>query len=944
MGFGVKGRSHVIDILLIATLAVAGPVPAFATETHQFNVPAEAAPAAIRDFAQQAHVQILVAGENVKEKHLHAVSGELSTDQGLRILLADSGLSPQYVGDRSIALVTQQEAGSKDSRGNAPRGSDNSTSATKPAPSTLDVASSTNNVFGLEEVVVTGTAGETTKFTAPYAVSTIKEQAMLDKAPRSLVDLLRSQPGLYVENSGGEGGDENIVIRGLPYSGFRLIDVLQDGLPLFESNYERFLNIDELYRVDLMTEHAEIVRGGTAPIYSNNASGGVINLIARHGTPTPEGAVQVEVGSNSLTKVSAYQTGPITDHLLFAAGGSYRRDDGMRDQHFTPANEGGQAQFGLTWLFSGGKLFADAKYLNDRSVFYTDIPLVDPRTGASLSSLIDPHTGTLTSSSFQNVAIRTLDGTPTGAVVSRDLKDGVNPRVATFTLGGDFDLGAGWKLTDRARFVHGTIGLDGIFNASTPQDATAYLASQLAAAKAAFPGTTSLGYSLVGSNTPYDPATTAGLVMANNFDSIRNQIRDLMNDVRLVNTFDLGSWGTHDLTFGFYSSHYHYAHQEMLNAFLANVRNNPDALNIRALDAAGNVLGYVTENGFLSYGAGSNSGWLDGTALAGYLADTVHLTSRWQVDAGVRHEGRRQSGEQGVLGSQTVSTTGPLAARRVQGIVSYSPHHEDLHGTAYTFGTAYDLNSSLNGFLRYTRSYSYPQFTTIISGALLPNGQPLPVSTINQAEAGLKFQVSTFQAALTAYYAHFNQLSSTVQVAAANGSVSNSSVVLNTTTTGVEGEIDWLPVKFFELSGSFTLQDPKVDSVSTLTGVSASSTDNKTISRTPKYVVSLEPAYLFNIQGWRGRVFTDVYTVGRRYQDFSNLSVLPGYTTLDVGMTLMPDEHLELRVLGSNVTNSAGLTEGNSRASVLNTGTVGDATVGRPLFGRTIVGSAMYRW
>ena len=26
--------------------------------------------------------------------------------------------------------------------------------------------------------------------------------------------------------------------------------------------------------------------------------------------------------------------------------------------------------------------------------------------------------------------------------------------------------------------------------------------------------------------------------MANNFDSIRNQIRDLMNDVRLVNTFD----------------------------------------------------------------------------------------------------------------------------------------------------------------------------------------------------------------------------------------------------------------------------------------------------------------------------------------------------------------------------------------------------------------------
>src|ERR1700722_11107451 len=106
----VWGRLRVIDVLLIAALAVAGTIPAFATETHQFDVPAEDASAAIRDFASQAHVQILVAGEKVKDKHLHAVSGELSTDQGLRLVLADSGLSPQYVGDRSIALVAASDS------------------------------------------------------------------------------------------------------------------------------------------------------------------------------------------------------------------------------------------------------------------------------------------------------------------------------------------------------------------------------------------------------------------------------------------------------------------------------------------------------------------------------------------------------------------------------------------------------------------------------------------------------------------------------------------------------------------------------------------------------------------------------------------------------------------------------------------------------------------
>jgi len=73
-------------------------------------VPDEDATAAIRDFASQPTCKFFVAGDNVKEKHLHALSGEFSTDQGLRILLADSGLTPQYINHRSIALVTTSSA------------------------------------------------------------------------------------------------------------------------------------------------------------------------------------------------------------------------------------------------------------------------------------------------------------------------------------------------------------------------------------------------------------------------------------------------------------------------------------------------------------------------------------------------------------------------------------------------------------------------------------------------------------------------------------------------------------------------------------------------------------------------------------------------------------------------------------------------------------------
>lgn len=910
---------------IIGLGGVAFSTPALAQDTSKtYSIPSQDLGAALRAFAVTSGKDVVFDPMVVKGKTTHGLQGQLGVEDALRRLLVGSGLGFERTATGGF-VVRPASAGD-------------------PATGADPVAASTNNVFGVNEVVVTGTVGSVNKFTAPYSVSTLKEQAMLDKSPRSLVDLMRGQPGINAENSAGEGGNESIEIRGLPYVGFRLIDVLQDGLPYYESNYERFLNIDEVYRSDLMTQRAEVERGGTAPIYSDNASGGAVNFITRHGTSTPEGAVQIEGGSNNLLRVSGYVSGPLTDRLLFAIGGSYRRDDGLRRQGFTPANDGGQIQIGATYLLERGKLFADVKYLDDRSVVYTDFPMTSPLTGQSLSGLINPNTGTLTSSAFQNISFRTLNGTPTGAILSSNLQDGVHPQVLTATVGGDYDLGAGWNVTERLRYVGGRVPIDGIFNGSATSAATE-LSSFLSKAQAAFPGTASLAYRALGSGAPYDPSTTAGLVIANTYDAIRTQIDFTVNDLSVKNTFDLGGMKS-DLTAGLYSSFYTYGHTEYQMGVLNDVKNNPDGLNIVALGATGNVLGSVTENGILTYGSGAD-GSLHGTAIAPYAADTLHITSAWQVDAGIRYESRHQSGQQGIIGAQNVDPGGPLAAQAVSGVVSYKPHTETLTGTNYTFGTAYDLNSELNGFLRYTHAYSMPQFTTIITGALLANGQPVPVSTINQAEGGVKFKRSTFQAAITGFYSHFNQLSAGTQVVdPTTGAVTTSNVLLNSTTVGVEGEADWRPVHFFDLAGSFTIQKPKIDSVSTLTGLSAQTSTNDTIPRVPTYSFNIEPAYIFEFVNWHGRAFADIFTIGKRYQDFSNLSVLPAYTTLDLGVTVSPTQHTELRLLATNVTNSAGLTEGNARAAgIAAPGTlVSDATAGRPIFGRQFSASFLYRW
>lgn len=84
----------------------------------------------------------------------------------------------------------------------------------------------------------------------------------------------------------------------------------------------------------------------------------------------------------------------------------------------------------------------------------------------------------------------------------------------------------------------------------------------------------SLRYVLAGTDTLYSPATTAGLVMANSWNSVHTRIRFDANDLRLNKSLET-SLGRHQLTAGVYYSDYSYDHEGAIEVDLAQRDKQP---------------------------------------------------------------------------------------------------------------------------------------------------------------------------------------------------------------------------------------------------------------------------------------------------------------------------------------------------------------------------------
>ena len=794
------------------------------------------------------------------------------------------------------------------------------------------------------DVVVTGRAGgrRMAKAKASYAITTLSDSQLQNRAPTSTAEVFKAVPGFWVESSGGEASD-NVRARGIPTDGFSSVSLQEDGLPIQHDGGLGYLNADQSFRYDLSIGRVEAVRGGPSSVFAPNAPGGTVNFITRKVGDKPEGIIKFEAGDYDRFRTDVYFGAPLGNGWAVNMSGFYRSDNGVRNPGYT-ANKGGQVRFGVSKDFDNGRIELNVKRIQDNVAFYLPIPLTFDSAGKVVSVPgFDANYGTLIGPEAAHQSFRNVNGP-----YDFDLTKGTDVKLTQVTLKADFDLGEGWHVSDNVRYRDSDTQRNGMFPTGNIDSAAARLASLKAQALAAYPTATDVQFRFVDNyNLVFDVANNKGngqVVSGNNL-AVHVPLKEFMNDIRFTNSFDLGGQ-KHDVAFGGYFADVTASFVRYMSTSQLEVASNPRLLDVVAVNAAGAIVGKISENGYIRYGSLFDNAHYQMRNTAIYAADEWQVTDALRIDAGVRQERSTITGS--VEGKQTVDlgVAGTLADNQViTGTGLFTPIQRHYNLTSYTLGANYQINSAFGLFARYSKTGRMPSGGDFTGNPLRTD---VKVTPITMYEAGVKFISPTLDVFATAYQTKYNGVTFTDNVfSTVTNSYTQRTGFADTDTKGVEIEATYRPVAWFDIFAGASISNPQYKGFTFTTLVGGlpvvTTFDGKQLIRVPKQAFRIVPGV--NLFDNRFRAELEIESYSKRYADIVNTQALPAYTVLNANAHYDLTKQLRLSVNATNLNNVIGLTEGNPRAGEFIAGNAGAKYfLARPIFGRTYRAALTYKF
>ncbi len=192
-----------------------------------------------------------------------------------------------------------------------------------------------SGVPSMEKVIVTASRQEEKIASVPANVTVITEQEITDSSAETVPELLRTTPGVVVNDITGNGRNITVDLRGFGETASLNTLLLIDG---------RRINQADLSGVDWTLipkdriQRIEILHGGRgAVLYGDNTAGGVINIITKKGDELAfSGGLTVGSYQSLLSRLAVSGS---AGSLSYALTGNFRTADGYRDNSGTNAKD-----------------------------------------------------------------------------------------------------------------------------------------------------------------------------------------------------------------------------------------------------------------------------------------------------------------------------------------------------------------------------------------------------------------------------------------------------------------------------------------------------------------------------------------------------------------------------------------------------------------------------
>lgn len=252
----------------------------------------------------------------------------------------------------------------------------------------------TETPITLDDLIVTASRTPQARDQVASSVTVIRPGELADRQLSSLAEVLRSVPGVSVQQTGATGGVTALSLRGSKTA--QTLFVI-DGVRFNDPNtsYASWLGGFSPATFDRI----EVLRGPQSTLYGGAAMGGVVSVALARGTGAPAGALSAEAGSFQTRRGAVAAQGAAGDFAYTLSASAQATDNDRPDNEARLANYAGRLDYRVSGTTTIGATFRylDSHYKdpNDIRTFNTT-PISNNDLAGSLATLFAELTPTET--------------------------------------------------------------------------------------------------------------------------------------------------------------------------------------------------------------------------------------------------------------------------------------------------------------------------------------------------------------------------------------------------------------------------------------------------------------------------------------------------------------------------------------------------------------------